>query len=92
MVIHSTCGVTGECAQEMIPLLEATRTEAPTQHIAEYWHKGVVGGTLKYSSTISHVGLTEEERTALIHRYGPTVVKQVLSNLRNSKYDKVRVK
>jgi hypothetical protein len=58
MLIPSTSGINGVCAQEMIPLLEASRTEAPTLHINSHWHKGVVGGTQKYTRTISHVGLT----------------------------------
>ena len=69
MVIPSTCGGTGVCAQEMIPLLEASRTEAPTMQINSFWHNGVVGGTLRYCKTISHVGLTPEERGALIYTH-----------------------
>ena len=88
MVIPSTCGGTGVCAQEMIPLLEASRTEEPTLHIASYWYKSIVGGTLQYSRTLSHVGLTPEERVALIDRYGAHVVQKVLKSLREQWYDK----
>ena len=88
MVIPSTCGGTGVCAQEMIPLLEASRTEAPTLHITSWWSNNVVGGTLKYSRTISHVGLTPEERGALVDRYGAHVVPKVLKCLRSQRYDK----
>jgi hypothetical protein len=88
MLIPSTTGVTGVCAQEMIPLLEASRTEAPTLHIASYWRMGIVGGTQQYSRTISHVGLTPEERGALIDRYGAKVVQSVLTTLRSRRYDK----
>ena len=58
MLIPSTTGNNGVCAQEMISLLDASRTEAPTLHLNSYWHNGVVGGTQKVTRTISHVGLT----------------------------------
>ena len=89
MLIPSTTGITGVCAQEMIPLLEASRTEAPTLHVGSYWRNGVVGGTQQYSRTISHVGLTPEERGALSDRYGAKVVATVQTNLRGKRYDKV---
>jgi hypothetical protein len=90
MVIPSTGGANGVCAQEMIPMLEASRTEAPTVHINSYWYKGIVDGTWQHTRTISHVGLTPDQRATLIDRYGTKVVQQALTVLRNRRYDTVR--
>jgi hypothetical protein len=43
---------------------------------------------LRYARTISHVGLTPEERGALIDRYGALVVNKVQMNLWQQRYGK----
>ena len=77
-----------DCALEMLPLLEASQAKEPKLHVSLHASSNVLSAdVVAYTKSWSHVGLTSEERCALVDRYGETVVTRVLSNLRKQ-FDK----